>query len=76
MHLTTYEKREIREFPKIYFIGKTGIKKKTPQSVTKYPGADGFDSQTYGFDDVNGSYMPVLHDHIAYRYEVLKIMGK
>lgn len=76
MHLTNYEKKEILEHSRIYFIGKIGIKKRTPQTATIYAGADGFDSKVYGFDDNNGSYIPVLHDHIAYRYEVLKIIGK
>lgn len=29
-----------------------------------------------GYDDENGSYLLVAHDHIAYRYEVLKVIGK
>lgn len=76
VHLTTYEKKEILEYPRVFFIGKIGIKKRTPQTASIYPGADGFDSKVYGYDDNNGSYIPVIHDHIAYRYEVLKIIGK
>lgn len=74
--LTGYEKREIIDYARIYFIGKKGIKKRTPRTPTTYAGADGSDMKVYGFDDNNGSYIPVLHDHIAYRYEVLKIIGK
>ncbi|CAK5081809.1 unnamed protein product [Meloidogyne enterolobii] len=33
-------------------------------------------SNNNNFDDENGSYVLVLHDHIAYRYEILKIIGK
>ena len=29
-----------------------------------------------GFDDDNGSYIKVLHDHIAYRYEIKEVIGK
>jgi len=29
-----------------------------------------------GYDDDQGSYIQVPHDHIAYRYEVLKVIGK
>lgn len=76
VHLTTWEKKEILEYSKIFFIGKSGIKKRTPQCTTFHVGADGFESKLYGFDDNNGSYIPVIHDHIAYRYEVLKIIGK
>jgi dual specificity tyrosine-phosphorylation-regulated kinase 2/3/4 len=76
-HLTNYEKKEILNHSKIYFIGKKGIKKLTPHtSTTTSYGADGFDIKIFGFDDNNGSYVPVLHDHIAYRYEVLKVIGK
>lgn len=76
VHLTSHEKKEIIEWPNVYYIGKTGIKKRTPRTTTIYAGADGQESKLYGFDDNNGSYIPVLHDHIAYRYEVLKIIGK
>lgn len=76
VHLTTYEKKEILDYARIYYIGTSGIKKRTPQTATIYSGADGLDSKVYGFDDNNGSYIPVLRDHIAYRYEVLKIIGK
>lgn len=75
-HLTAFEKKEILDYPKVYFIGKSGIKKRTPQTPTTYTGADGFESKVFGFDDNNGSYQPVLNDHIAYKYEVLKIIGK
>ena len=29
-----------------------------------------------GYDDADGSYIHVPRDHLAYRYEVLKIIGK
>ena len=29
-----------------------------------------------GYDDENGSYLKSLHDHLAYRYEVLEVLGK
>jgi dual specificity tyrosine-phosphorylation-regulated kinase 2/3/4 len=29
-----------------------------------------------GFDDERGDYKPVVHDHLAYRYEILSILGK
>lgn len=75
-YLTTHEKKEITMFPNVYFIGKRGIKKRTPHTATIYTGSDGFDAKLCGFDDNNGGYLPVVHDHIAYRYEVLKTIGK
>ena len=29
-----------------------------------------------GYDDDKGSYVKVLHDHIAYRYEIREVIGK
>ena len=29
-----------------------------------------------GYDDENGSYIRVFNDHIAYRYEVVDLLGK
>ena len=29
-----------------------------------------------GYDDENGSYIRVYNDHIAYRYEVVDLLGK
>lgn len=74
--LTSHEKREILGFPRVYFIGKTGIKKRTPQTSTVYSGVDGQECRVYGFDDEKGSYIPVYNDHVAYRYEILKSIGK
>lgn len=76
VHLTAYEREEILGYSRIYYIGTSGIKKRTPQTANVFPGPDGLESKICGFDDNNGSYIPVMRDHIAYRYEVLKIIGK
>jgi len=63
--LTAFERNEIVNYPNIYFIGPSA-KKRVSAST----------SNNNGFDDEQGSYILVQHDHIAYRYEVLKIIGK
>jgi dual specificity tyrosine-phosphorylation-regulated kinase 2/3/4 len=30
---------------------------------------------SYGYDDDKGDYIIVMHDHLAYRYEVLDRLG-
>ncbi|XP_021703574.1 dual specificity tyrosine-phosphorylation-regulated kinase 2 isoform X2 [Aedes aegypti] len=60
--LTQYEHHEIYQYPKIYFIG-ANAKKRRGTSNSEY-------------DNEQGSYIHIAHDHIAYRYEVLKIIGK
>lgn len=63
--LTPYEHHEIFKYPQIYFIG---------ANAKKRPGIVGPNNSDY--DNEQGSYIHIPHDHIAYRYEVLKIIGK
>nr|XP_039274690.1 dual specificity tyrosine-phosphorylation-regulated kinase 2-like isoform X1 [Styela clava] len=64
--LTTYEQNEILDYQDIWFLGLEG---------KKIHGVQGA-SQNGGYDDENGSYVKVLHDHLMYRYEVLEVIGK
>lgn len=67
MHkLSTYEHSEIYNYPSIYFIG---------QNANKRSGVAG-SANNDGYDDEQGTYIQTPHDHIAYRYEVLKVIGK
>ncbi|OQS07476.1 dual specificity tyrosine-phosphorylation-regulated kinase 4 [Thraustotheca clavata] len=62
--LLDFEKTEILAFEIVYFYGTIAVKTRE--------GAAGND----GFDDENGDYIANLHDHIAYRYEILGHLGK
>ncbi|XP_014728137.1 PREDICTED: dual specificity tyrosine-phosphorylation-regulated kinase 3 [Sturnus vulgaris] len=64
--LSAYEQQEIFSFSEIYFVGPSAKKR---QGVIGGP-------NNSGYDDDQGSYIHVPHDHLAYRYEVLKIIGK
>lgn len=64
--LTEFEHQEIFNYPQIYFVG---------QNAKKRSGMIG-GQQNCGYDDENGSYVDVSHDHIGYRYEILKLLGK
>jgi dual specificity tyrosine-phosphorylation-regulated kinase 2/3/4 len=67
MHkLTTFEHHEIFNYPQIYFVGHNAKKR---QGVIGGPNNN-------GYDDDQGSYVHIPHDHISYRYEVLKVIGK
>ncbi|KAM8973270.1 dual specificity tyrosine-phosphorylation-regulated kinase 2 isoform 1-T1 [Pelodytes ibericus] len=67
MHkMTVYEHHEIFNYPDIYFLG---------PNAKKLHGAIG-GTNNGGYDDDQGSYVHVPHDHVAYRYEVLKVIGK
>lgn len=61
--LTPYEQREIFNYSNIFFIG---------ANAKKRPGIVGSPNNC-GYDNEQGSYIHVPHDHIAYRFEVLKV---
>ena len=64
--LSALEHQEIQTYPNIYFVG---------QHAKKRQGIPG-GAQNSGYDDESGSYQMVAHDHVLYRYEVLKVLGK
>lgn len=64
--LTPYEHHEIFTYPQIYFIG---------ANAKKRPGIIG-NPNNCDYDNDQGSYIHIPHDHVAYRYEVLKVIGK
>ena len=67
MHkLSSFEHHEIFNYPQIYFVGPNAKKR---QGVIGGP-------SNSGYDDDQGSYVHVYHDHVLYRYEVLKVIGK
>ena len=64
--LTAYEHQEIANYNHIYFVGQHAKKRQAA------PGG----ANNSGYDDDSGSYQVVAHDHVAYRYEILKVLGK
>ncbi|XP_063303111.1 dual specificity tyrosine-phosphorylation-regulated kinase 2-like [Pelobates fuscus] len=67
MHqLTAFEQSEIFNYTEIYFIG---------SHAKKHQGVIG-GRNNGGYDDIEHLYIPVLHDHIAYRYEVQQVLGR
>lgn len=64
--LTEYERKEVESYPEVWYLG---------YEASKIHGEEGA-AQNGGFDDDNGSYNKVLHDHISYRYEILEVIGK
>lgn len=63
--LSKFEIIEIFGFPEVYFFGIEADKKLRP-----------FNGIQPLFDNDQGGYVFVPHDHVGYRYELLKIIGK
>lgn len=85
--LTPYEQREVFDFPEIFFAGAAGVEK--IGSRNRRTGADGASLQESGtqredekgvfnggYDDARGDYYLTNRDHVAYRYEVISLLGK
>lgn len=64
--LSSFELEEILQYPQVYFVGP--LAKKIAAREDAGPNA--------GFDDDKGRYKLVKNDHIGYRYEVLKGLGR
>jgi dual specificity tyrosine-phosphorylation-regulated kinase 2/3/4 len=63
--LNNYEQGEILKYSEIYFVG-TISNKLIPKG----------DKDNFGYDDNHTDYLLVKNDHIAYRYEILSLLGK
>jgi dual specificity tyrosine-phosphorylation-regulated kinase 2/3/4 len=64
--LTPYELQEVLDYPQVYFFGPLAHK---IQASEEKP-------NNSGYDDDKGRYKCMKHDHIGYRYEILKGLGK
>ena len=66
--LNVFERGEIIDFRDVYF---TGIR-----SANKIVGDLSASATNFGYDDDRGDYNIVEGDHLAYRYEVVDLLGK
>ena len=64
--LTDYEKGEILDFKEVYFVG---------PKARKIKGSP-LNEFNFGYDDERGDYLVQMHDHMAYRFEVVDFLGK
>ncbi|EGC47810.1 dual specificity tyrosine-phosphorylation regulated kinase [Histoplasma capsulatum var. duboisii H88] len=66
--LNIFEKGEIIDFKDIYFCG--------THKAKKHVGDLSAQAANFGYDDERGDYNIVIGDHLAYRYEIVDILGK
>ncbi|KAG6878758.1 hypothetical protein C0993_008057 [Termitomyces sp. T159_Od127] len=66
-YLSDYERKEILDYPSVYYLGAKS--KKKPATLDN-------STNNYGYDDERGDYLVVAKDHLAYRYEVIDTLGK
>ncbi|KAJ7702473.1 hypothetical protein B0H17DRAFT_1327388 [Mycena rosella] len=65
--LSEFERKEILDFPSVYYIGARSKKKAAVLDNS---------ANNYGYDDDRGDYLVVNHDHLAFRYEIIDTLGK
>ncbi|KAJ8130377.1 hypothetical protein O1611_g3255 [Lasiodiplodia mahajangana] len=66
--LNIYEKGEIMDYSDIYFCG--------TQNANKIVGDLNTSKPNFGYDDERGDYSIIMGDHLAYRYEIVDVLGK
>jgi len=64
--MSLFEQGEILDYAQVYFVG----------HKAKKPRATASSADNNGFDDERGDYLWNLNDHIAFRYEILGVLGK
>ncbi|XP_073822993.1 dual-specificity tyrosine phosphorylation-regulated kinase 2 [Musca autumnalis] len=67
-YLTDMEFEELKVYKEIWYFGQNANK-----NYSNKPAASTTNS---GYDDELGNYKIIEHDHIAFRYEILEIIGK
>ncbi|KAH0545170.1 hypothetical protein FGG08_000782 [Glutinoglossum americanum] len=67
-NLNIFERGEIVDYKDIYFCG--------TQNAKKHVGDLSAQVANFGYDDDRGDYTIVNGDHLAYRYEIIDILGK
>lgn len=67
-NLNIFERGEIIDFKDIYFCG--------TQNAKKHVGDLSSQAANFGYDDDRGDYNITVGDHLAYRYEVIDLLGK
>lgn len=82
-HLNIFERGEITEYAEtgVYFTGTKSARKiigslNSSGAAALKPGATASQEGNYGYDDERGDYNIVTGDHLAYRYEVVDVLGK
>jgi len=66
--LTPYEKSEVLGYPEVWFVGRVSTPKIRGSVHSGLPNA--------GYDDNRGEYQATPGDHIAYRYEIVSLLGQ
>ncbi|KAK7720803.1 serine/threonine protein kinase, CMGC, dual-specificity [Botryosphaeria dothidea] len=66
--LNIFERGEIIDYKEVYFCGTKSAKKRVGDLHAS--------TANFGYDDDRGDYQIVLGDHLAYRYEVVDVLGK
>jgi dual specificity tyrosine-phosphorylation-regulated kinase 2/3/4 len=67
-NLNIFERGEIIDYRDIFFCG--------TQNAKKHIGDLHSGAANFGYDDDRGDYNIVMGDHLAYRYEVVDVLGK
>ncbi|KAI9892044.1 MAG: hypothetical protein M1814_002239 [Vezdaea aestivalis] len=68
VNLNIFERGEIVDYKDVYFCGTRDAK--------KHVGDLNATSANFGYDDERGDYNIVSGDHLAYRYEIVDVLGK
>ena len=73
--MSSYEKEEVVGFQNVYFLN-MNAKNKANYNTTSSMENNQEDVFNFGFDTEDGDFLYEAGDHINYRYEVIKRLGR
>lgn len=66
--ISVYERGEIMRSSQLYYVPSSQRKPRADIDIKSF-------KDNYGFDDADGNYFIKPHDHIEYRYEIVRTLG-
>ncbi|KAM7396258.1 hypothetical protein PAMP_019315 [Pampus punctatissimus] len=70
-YLTEYELEEVKKYKEVWYLGQKADK----TCYSKDTESQDIQSANFGYDTKEGGYRVVIHDHVAYRFEILEKIG-
>ncbi|XP_044212950.1 dual specificity tyrosine-phosphorylation-regulated kinase 4-like [Thunnus albacares] len=70
-YLTDHELEEVKEYKEVWYLGTEAHKTR----YSNFTETEDIKSTNSGYDTEEGYYVVIINDHLAYRFEVLEVIG-
>ncbi|XP_029378250.1 dual specificity tyrosine-phosphorylation-regulated kinase 4-like [Echeneis naucrates] len=71
LYLTDFELEEIKEYKQVWYLGQEATKARSSKAAEP----QNTKSFNFGYDTKDGFYKAIINDHLAFRFEILGVIG-